>query len=90
MELSIKKVNEILERLLKSDISRDDASVWAFNLMQAADNGRLVYYPPEKEAILWEAIIFIEGLDLREEPDIYLHNEMDIREFLQHVLNETK
>jgi len=81
MEIRIEDIKQILEKLLDDKMSREDASLWAYNLRQEADDNKLIYSPEEDEKILWESILFIEGIDLQNEPNIYLHNRKDIQDF---------
>ncbi|SKA03561.1 hypothetical protein SAMN04488128_102394 [Chitinophaga eiseniae] len=81
MEIRIEDIKQILKDLLNGKISREDASLWAYNLRQEADGNKLVYYPEGNEEILWESILFIEGIDLQNTPNVYLHNREDIQAF---------
>lgn len=85
MEIRIADIKQVLERLLDNKLSREDASLWAYNLRQEADDNKLIYSPKENENILWESILFIEGIDLQNEPNLYLHNRNDIQEFLNKI-----
>lgn len=85
MEIRIQDIKQVLERLLESKMSREDASLWAYKLRQAADGDKLIYSPEENENILWESILFIEGIDLQNEPNVYLHNLKDIQEFFDKI-----
>ncbi len=87
MELRIEHIKQVLRNLLDEKMSREDASLWAYNLRQEADNKNIVYHPKESEAILWEAILFIEGIDLQDEPSVYLHNRKDIIDFIARIEN---
>ena len=80
-------VEQILKKILTNQMSREEASEWAFNLRQEGDNKNLAYKPSEYESMLWESIIFIEGIDLQIEPNVYLHNSEDIVKFLQDIEN---
>lgn len=85
MELRIENVKQILEKLLNDKISREDASSWAYNIRQKVDNNKIIYYPEGNEKILWESILFIEGIDLQNEPNVYLHNSKDIQDYLDKI-----
>ncbi len=81
MEIRIEDVKQVLEKLLDDKMSREGASLWAYNLRQEADDNKLIYFPEKDESILWESILFIEGVDLQNEPNVYLHNRKDIQDF---------
>jgi hypothetical protein len=85
MDITIKEIKDILQRLMLDEISREEASSWAYNLRNAEDSNTLRYIPKESERIIWNAILFVEGIDLQNEPGVYLHDKNDIREYLQKV-----
>ena len=66
-------------------MSREAASSWAYSLRQEADDNKLLYSPEADEKVLWESILFIEGIDLQNEPNVYLHNRNDIQDFLNKI-----
>lgn len=85
VKIDIDSIKSVLHKVLKGDISREHASAWAIELRTTNDQNSLEYYPREFEAILWHCIIFIEGIDLKDAPDSYLHNEGDIKGFLEQL-----
>lgn len=87
MVIKIEDIKQVFEKLLHDKISREDASLWAYKLRQEADDNKLIYSPEENENILWESILFIEGIDLQNEPNVYLHNRKDIQDFWDKILH---
>lgn len=85
MEIRIEDIKQVLEKLLDDEMSREDASLWAYYLRQEADDNKLIYSPEKDENILWESILFIEGIDLQNEPNVYLHNKKDIQDFCDKI-----
>ena len=83
MEININYTKQILEKLLGNQMSREEASFLAYDLRQKADDNKLMYFPKANENMIWESILFIEGIDIQNEPNVYLYNERDIAEFLQ-------
>lgn len=81
MKIRIKDIKQVLRELLEDKISREEASLWAYNLRQEADDNKLIYSPEEDENIVWQSILFIEGIDLQNEPNVYLHNRKDLKDF---------
>ena len=78
MKVSFHEVGPLFEQLLAGSVSREFASSWARRVRQAEDAGTLVYEPAGLEHRLWEAIQFLEGVDLRDSPDSYLHVTADM------------
>lgn len=87
MELRIEDIKQVLNKLLGDKLSREDASLWAYNLRKEADENRLLYSPEENENILWDSILFIEGIDLQIEPNVYLHNKQDVQDFCNKIMH---
>jgi hypothetical protein len=82
-EIHINEIKAVLNELLDKKISREDASDWALKLRESWDNKNLKFIPEEFEQIIWKSILFIEGIDLRDAPNCYLHNDQDIQRVLQ-------
>lgn len=78
-------IEEILKKVIDGKISRESASDWALKLREKADENRLEFSPREDEGILWDAILFIEGIDLQDSPGVYLHNNDDIYDYIGRV-----
>ena len=83
--VSLQEIQVILNKLLDNSMTREDASSWAFRLREAADNYELEFIPSSKEDLIWELILFLEGVDLKDSPDSYLHNQDDIRLISQKI-----
>jgi len=86
MEIRIEDIKQVLEKLLDDKISREDASLWAYNLRIEADDNKLLYTPEQDENILWESLLFIEGIDIQNEPNVFLHNKKDIKDFFAKII----
>ena len=80
-KVRLSEIKEIFEKLLDKRISREDASSWAIDLQNAEDSNLLEYEPSDKEELVWDAILFLQVVDLKDSPDTYLHNKDDIQNF---------
>lgn len=67
------------DAILSGNATREAVSDWARELREAHDRNDLAISPEVDRPQLWKAILFLEGVDLRDAPDSYLHNEEDIR-----------
>lgn len=85
MEIRIEHVKVVLDELIADKLTREQASAWAFSLRELADENKLIFSPEKDEQILWESVLFIEGVDLQNEPNVYLHNNNDIRNFKERI-----
>ncbi len=81
--VTLEDIKLILSELLENKITREKASAWALNLRKTGDEMNLEYSPQGEENKIWEALLFIEGIDLQDDPTSYLHNDIDIKRFLQ-------
>lgn len=85
MTINVEMVKMITVQLLNKERSREQVAEWAFDLMKADDNNELEYEPMQDEELLWDSIDFLQGVDLKDTPNSYLHNEEDIQGFLQKI-----
>lgn len=82
MDVTASRIEQCLRDVLNGVMSREAASAWAFAAMEANDRDDLVYIPAEREDQIWDAIRFLQGIDLKVSPDEYLHDREDIEEYL--------
>ena len=82
MQVSANDVKEIFQQLIDEKLSREEVAEWAYIRIQAYDNDELEFFPPEKEARIWETLQYFEGVDLKEDINTYLHIKSDfVQEF---------
>ncbi len=61
--------------------TRESISDWAATLRRAEEAELLSFDPPRARDRLWEAITYLEGVDLKDGPSTYLHVVEDFRIF---------
>lgn len=81
MKVSLLEVMNILDKLISGELSREDVSDWAKKRQIAEDGGELEYEPASKEQEIWDAILYLEGVDLKDSPDTYLHVVSDFQDY---------
>jgi hypothetical protein len=82
MQVSANEVKEIFQQLIDEKLSREEVAEWAYSRTQAYDNEQLEFFPLEEELKIWETLQYFEGVDLKENPDKYLHVKSDfVQEF---------
>ena len=81
MKVSLLEVINILNELIEGKLSGEDASGWARKRHVAEDAGKLEYEPASKERAIWDAILYFEGVDLKDGPNSCLHEVDDFREY---------
>lgn len=85
VNLSMESVKQVFSELLAEKITREQADRWAYQIIKAEESKMLVI--DDKEPLLvWEAVMFLYGIDLMESPGEYLHTKSDIDVFLKEKL----
>ncbi len=74
MLLNWKTISEIYEGVISGSCSLEDADRWGCSVMNANDLGTLEFEPAKDKADLWEAAMFLFGIDLQYAPGEYLHS----------------
>lgn len=80
MQLTLTEINEVFEKLIKADISREDADRWAYARMQAFDSNKLEFSPSSDENKLWSAVKYLYGIDTKVAPGEYMHSLDEIKD----------
>ncbi len=88
MKISLLDVQQVFNDLLNHKISRDDAEEWARKRMNALDNQDLIFDPPIKEELLWKAVIYLSGVGLKISPDMYMEDDIGIKEMFNTYWNQ--
>lgn len=78
MNVSLKIIQSRFDDLVSGKIGREEVADWARNLREADDRRELTISPESDRSFVWKGILFLEGVDLRDSPNSYLHNEADI------------
>lgn len=81
MQVTITKaeIATAFDDLLTGRRRREEIADWASSVRAADDDGRgLEYVPARAERAIWEALEFLMGVDLRDAPETYLHNQQDV------------
>lgn len=83
MVITSDEISELLIRLSKNLISREEADVLAIEMRDAYDEGRLIFQPESDEDRIWEAIEFLELFAEKVDPDTYLYGPTDLLDFMK-------
>lgn len=78
IEINLKIIRDVFDKVLSGEMSREQASAQAYQWMEAADYDRLLYRPETDEDKIWQCILWVLGIDLLDSPTTYLHSEEDI------------
>jgi hypothetical protein len=84
-EISLPLIAQVLQRVLTQQITREEASNWAFQVRIGLEAGQITFTPASMERQIWETVLFLEGIDLQDAPGSYLHNEADMSHHLEQL-----
>jgi hypothetical protein len=77
MEVSVDDILTAFADLMSGAKSPEQTAEWAVSVQHNDDLRLLKYVPPRSEVAIWEALEYLSGVDFRDEPDSYLHNNKD-------------
>ncbi len=83
MKVQLNDIVQILNDLISEKKTREEVSKWALVRQQAYDNDALVFDPCTKKKEIWNAIIFLIGVDLKDYDGSYLHSQVDFQDYKQ-------
>jgi len=81
MQIYLKEISFIFDQLINERMTREETANWATDIMRAEDRGELEYYPPLEEKKIWDAILYLVGVDLMQSPSCYLLSMNDLIAF---------
>lgn len=76
MTITLADIREKFDELIRGTQTREFISAYAENAMAADDNGELDI-EKENASKIWEALTYLNGVDLKDTPSTYLHSESD-------------
>ncbi|WP_157886879.1 hypothetical protein [Hymenobacter sp. PAMC 26628] len=79
--VDLRMISVILQRVLSQEISREEASNWAYKTRVGLEERRINFLPAKDERKIWDAIFLVEGIDLKDSPNSYLHCLSDVVEW---------
>lgn len=81
MTITITDIQNAFDELETGAKTREEIAEFAVRAMKCDDQGVLKMEPLSESKRIWEAIKYLSGVDLREEPDTYLHSNQDFAIF---------
>lgn len=79
MLVPLEDVRTKFDQLITGALSREEVANWAHGVRSSDDVEPLTYEPIDLSSIIWQALIYLEGVDLRESPYEYLHTVDDFK-----------
>ncbi len=81
MRVTLTEIIEKFDRLAAYSESREAIADFATSALQADDSGLLEMEPASSAKTIWKALTYLSGVDLRDEPNSYLHSAQDFNEY---------
>ena len=78
MDIDLHAIRSQFDVVLAGSVARETVSDWAKALREGNDRQELTITPESDRSRIWKAILFLEGVDMKDAPDSYLHNAQDI------------
>ncbi|WP_162561257.1 hypothetical protein [Methylobacterium terrae] len=79
MKVTLQEIRDKFDALCQETVTREELSAFAAKAMSADDTGDLEMESAHSD-IIWDAIMYLLGVDLQTEPDTYLHSIEDFEE----------
>lgn len=79
MEIDVESVRGVFRAVLTGQMTREAADRWAYALVQQSEAGSLIFVPQAEKERIWDAIMYLYGVDSMEAPGEYLHTDEDIQ-----------
>ncbi|WP_155893853.1 hypothetical protein [Cystobacter fuscus] len=81
MIVHLSDIQRAFDELIAGTRSREDLSSWARTLRISDDEGQLLFEPAAMQDLIWRSILYLEGVDLKDSPNSYLHVPEDFIAF---------
>lgn len=80
MDITLADVKKKFREILNGTMSREEVDSWAYSIIQKHEVGEVIFFPPTDKMRIWSGIKYLHGIDIQVAPNVYLHNEEDIKE----------
>ena len=77
MQVHLSDVQRAFDELVAGSRPREEIASWADSAIKADDDEQLSLDPKEARDLIWDAITYLTGVDLKTSPTTYLHSAAD-------------
>lgn len=81
MRVTTKDIVTAFDDLLTGARSREEIASWAASACAADDGEGLEYAPQGAEDVIWDALLYLMGVDMQDAPGSYLHVQGDFEDY---------
>lgn len=78
MNVDMKMVRKMFSDVVDNKITREFADRWAYDVMQKCESGNLELIPSSQREEIWDAVMYLYGIDAMDSPGEYLHSDEEI------------
>ncbi|WP_223650487.1 hypothetical protein [Hymenobacter psoromatis] len=83
--ISLANIAQKLQAAITGKIGREDAANWALRIRESVEVKKILSEPARDENLIWDSLLYLEGIDLQDFPDSYLHNTTDLTNYLRKI-----
>ncbi len=88
MELTLEMVREVFRNVLANKMTREAADRWAYSIINLPEACPVSFVPEAEKTRIWNAVMYLYGIDMMDSPGEYLHTQDDIRRAMKEKLGE--
>ena len=88
IKVTLEEIKNKFDELIDEKLSRAEVSDWALERERANDDELLEYYPHYYRPVIWDAIIYLTGVDLPTTDREYLFCKQDFIDYQKQLFNE--
>lgn len=78
IKLKLIDVKQVFSDVIQKRVSFEEASLWAFKMMNMDESGQLEIDRNDNKSKIFEGLSYLSGVDLQTDPDTYLHSMYDV------------
>ena len=80
-KISVNEIREAFDALEAGSKTRESVADWANKLRSEYDKGVLIFEPMNEKKKIWDAILWLSGVDLKDISAPYFHTMEDISDY---------
>lgn len=85
--IHLSEVIDTFSKILNEEIIFDNASIWARNFIFLENEDNLMYFPSDMEDVIFDSLLYLEGLDILVNENSFLHNLEDVKVYFNENLS---
>lgn len=87
IKLKLIDVKQVFSDVIQKRVSFEEASLWAFKMMNMDESGQLEIDPNDNKSKIFEGLSYLSGVDLQTDPNTYLHSMYDVEKEFKDIFD---